>query len=143
MRVPLRALGGGLPAPEAALPEKTGKLAFELTAVVGQQRARCMGQQGQAPIESAGGVSGVLGRERHGEGEVQDRVDQGDDGAKVTMERRIPSQMRSRVSQASTFRAWAETCLGFLGFMCRRRGLLRPRLSMRRGAWRLLSGRGP
>jgi len=132
MRVQLRALGGGLPAPEAALPEKTGKLAFELTAVVGQQRARCMGHQGQAPIESAGGVSGVLGRgkgyglsyptktraravcpaclegsatakakcesaggvsgvlgrERHGEGEVQDRVDTGDDGAKVTMERR-------------------------------------------------------
>jgi hypothetical protein len=79
--VHLRGFGVGVPAFDAALIEELGEVGFELAAVVGEHRRGALGQQGQALFEGAGGVSGVLGGEPHGEGQVRDRIDEGDEVA--------------------------------------------------------------
>jgi hypothetical protein len=79
--VHLRRFGVGVPAADAAFGEEPGEVAFELAAVVGKQDLGGLGQQGQGQIQRAGGVPGVLGGHRHGEGEVGNRIGEGDEVA--------------------------------------------------------------
>jgi hypothetical protein len=88
MGVHLRVFWVGVPALDALIFEEACEVSFELTAVVGENDLRGVGQQEQSRFEGAGGVLG----------------------------------------------------LDFLGLTCRCRGFRCPRLSMRLGTCRILSG---
>jgi hypothetical protein len=59
--VHLRVFGVGVPALDASIFKETCEVGLELTAVVGEDDLRGVGQQEEALFEGAGGVSGVLG----------------------------------------------------------------------------------